>query len=350
MKNISEFTLEEMVGQIVMSGFKGADPDDDHPVFDALKNYKLGGLWITDNETAFGEVLGNIESPAQVQKLLMRLKETSEYPLFISIDAEGGRVIRLKEKFGFPPTESARKLGEANNLSKTSEQSESIAEMLKTLGINFNFAPVVDLDINPDNPALGRKERCFSADADTVIEHAREVIKAHREAGILTSLKHFPGQGSASTDSHVGFTETTDTWSDIELEPYKQLIKEDLVDSILVAHVVNKQIDEEHPATLSEKTINGLLRKELGYDGVVISDDLGMGAISKNYEYEHAIELSINAGTDIILHSNVEVYHPENAQITINTILKLVKDGKVSEDRIKEAFSRVWKLKQTIDA
>lgn len=342
-----KYSLEQMVGQMVMSGFKGTDPEESHPVFDALKNYHLTGLWITDNETVFGEVLGNIESKPQLQKLLTRLQNASEFPLLLSIDGEGGRVIRLKEKHGFPKTLSAKEVAK-EGISKTYEQSKMIAEMLKELGFNYNLVPVVDLDINPDNPALGRKERCYSDSPVLVTEHAREVIKAHREAGILTCLKHFPGQGSAETDSHVGFTETSNTWKEEELLPYKELIKEDMVDTVLVAHVVNNQIDAEHPATLSKKTIDGLLRKELGYDGVVISDDLGMGAISKNYKYDHAIELAVNAGTDIILHSNVEVHDPQIAQITIKTILNLIENGKIDKSRIYESFERIQKLKSRL--
>ncbi len=341
------FSLAEKIGQMVMIGFRGTEADESSPIIKAVKNHHLGGVWLTDNENEMGIINGNIRSPKQVRKLVSDLQASAEIPLFISIDAEGGNIIRLKEKYGFPPTLSAKKLGEADDPDLTSKQAGLIATMLSKLGINFNFAPVLDLDINKQNPALGKKERCFSDDPRSVVKHAEVIIEHHRKHGILCAAKHFPGHGSALKDSHHGFVDITDTWSENELHPYRTLIERGMPDAVITAHIFHSVLDSQYPATLSNPIINGMLRQQLGFEGIVISDDMNMGAIQYNYSYDNAVELAINAGVDIILQSNVDHYDVEIALHTIKIIENLVDSGRVPLNRIDESFQRIMKRKMT---
>ena len=184
----------------------------------------------------------------------------------------------------------------------TRMQAEKMAQWLYATGINNNLAPVVDLDINPLSPAIGYYERSFSMDPVVVIDHAQWFISEFSNYNIITTLKHFPGHGSAEEDSHLGFTDITDTWTDKELLPYRHLIVNDYDDIIMVGHLYNAHIDSVYPASLSFKTIQGLLRDSLGFNGVVVSDEMLMGAITNNYSFDEAIELAINAGTDMLLY------------------------------------------------
>ncbi|MCF7740946.1 MAG: glycoside hydrolase family 3, partial [Candidatus Marinimicrobia bacterium] len=161
-------------------------------------------------------------------------------------------------------------------------------------------------------------------------------------------LKHFPGHGSTMDDSHHDFVDATESWNEKEIKPYQYFIDNNMVDAILTAHILIQDFDESHPATLSRSIITDLLRRRMGYDGVVISDDLNMGAIRLNYNYEDAVELAINAGVDIILNSNVMQYNANIAKITFQTIKNLVEKGRISKARIDESFSRIMKLKRNL--
>src|SRR5690606_10098573 len=168
-----------------------------------------------------------------------------------------------------------------------------MAATLAEAGINLNLAPVVDVNVNPDNPVIGQLERSFSGDPDVVTEQAKAFIEAHHEHGVLCTLKHFPGHGSSEADSHLGFVDVTNLWSRQELEPFRNLIDAGLADAIMTAHIFNANWDSEHPATLSRAVITGILREELGYDGVVITDDMQMGAIRDFYGFEAAVVMSV---------------------------------------------------------
>lgn len=219
------------------------------------------------------------------------------------------------------------------------------AERLKAAGANHNFAPVVDLNLNPDSPAIGRYGRSFSADPTVVVEQAAAFIRAHRDQGITTTLKHFPGHGSASADSHAGFVDVTATWQPVELEPYRQLIAQGLVDSVMTAHVFNAQLDPDAVATLSKPIITGLLRDEMGFDGVVFSDDMQMGAIADSYSFAEAVVATVNAGVDVVAIGNNLDYDPAVAVRVIDILAAAVADGRISAARIDEAYRRIMALK-----
>jgi beta-N-acetylhexosaminidase len=220
--------------------------------------------------------------------------------------------------------------------------------MLAELGINLNLAPVVDLNTNPDNPVIGRLERSFSADPAVVTEHALAFIRAHHEHQVLCSLKHFPGHGSSATDSHLGLVDVTSTWSSAELEPYARIIEAGEADTIMTAHVFNATLDPTYPATLSRPTITGILRDRLHYGGVVLCDDLQMGAIREQYGYETAVEAVIAAGVDILVIANNTVYEEGITARTVAIIKQLMEDGKVSEARIDESHGRIQRLKSRL--
>ncbi len=216
------------------------------------------------------------------------------------------------------------------------------------VGINVNLAPVVDVNVNPENPVIGGLKRSFSSETDIVARHAREVILAHRKQGVLTALKHFPGHGSSTEDSHLGFTDVTRTWSCSELKPYRDLFKSPGADMVMTAHVFNARLDPEWPATLSSRVLNGLLRKGLGFDGVIISDDMQMKAITDKHDLETALKKTILAGTDIIIFGNNLVYEEDVARKAGDIILDLVRRDKIPAARIKEAYQRIMSLKEQI--
>ncbi len=338
-------SLDCMIGQMIMIGFRGTVVDENDPIIREIHEHNLGGVWLTDNDSPMGDTIGNVRSPQQVKELIDDLQAHAEQPLFVAIDAEGGQVIRLKEQYGFPKTLSARMLGRLNDIKRTEAQAETIARLLKALGVNFNFAPVLDLNKVPENPALGKKERTFSDDADVVLLHARKVIESHKRHGLATCVKHFPGHGSVSIDSHDDLVDLSLSWTREELRPFSELIHDNMVEAILPGHVHLKTYDPHYPATLSNRIIGHMLRKELGFKGLVISDDLDMGAIRKHYPYKKAVELAINAGVDIILRSNVLIYDEAITRKTVALIKQLVKDGRISEKRIEESFNRIQRLK-----
>jgi len=223
-----------------------------------------------------------------------------------------------------------------------------MAATLAALGINLNLAPVVDVNVNPANPVIAKYGRSFSADPETVTAHAFEFVRAHHEQGVLCTLKHFPGHGSSTEDSHLGMVDVTETWSRRELVPYVRVIEAGQADAIMTAHVFNADLDAEHPATLSPPTVTDMLRQELGYDGVVISDDMQMGAITKHYGFERAVRRAIEAGIDIIAFANNSVYEEDVAVRAIAHIKRLVQQGIISEARIDRSYHRIRRLKDRL--
>jgi beta-N-acetylhexosaminidase len=256
-------------------------------------------------------------------------------------------VNRLKTKYGFPPSASAAYLGKINNLDSTRFYADLTASTLRGLGINVNFAPDVDLAINPDNPIIAGKERSYSIDPAVVSKHAESVIKAHQRLGIVTSPKHFPGHGSSTNDTHLGMADVTQVWQEIELEPYRILIENKILDAIMTAHIVNRNLDSAgYPATLSKSIVGKILRNQFHFDGVIFSDDMHMRAISDHYGLKNALSLSINAGLDVLLFSNniTEAKNSESEKVH-RYIRELVEEGKISEERIKESYHRILILK-----
>ncbi|OPZ90649.1 MAG: putative lipoprotein YbbD precursor [candidate division TA06 bacterium ADurb.Bin417] len=223
-----------------------------------------------------------------------------------------------------------------------------MARLLKEIGFNLNLAPVVDLNINPDSPAIGRKERAFAADPATVVRYASAFIRAHRRAGLLTALKHYPGHGSAAEDSHLGLTDVTATWTAAELEPYRRLIRAGLADAVLTAHVIQAGVDPDWPASLSTRHLKENLRGKLGFRGVIITDDLQMGAVSRLYSFEEAVVRALDAGSDILLFANYFTPDREAPARAGRAILAAVRAGRLSPERIDQSYQRVLRFKSRL--
>jgi beta-N-acetylhexosaminidase len=210
--------------------------------------------------------------------------------------------------------------------------------------LRFTPASVVDLNVNPDNPAVGALDRAFSADPGITARDAAIEIRAHRRRGVRTALKHFPGLGSATANTDFGVADVTSTWSEKELRPYRDLLADDLVDAVMAAHVVNGQIDGSAPASLSVKTVDGLLRGDLGWDGVVITDDLQAAAITDAFGFRESIHLALEAGNDLLLFANQQVYDDGIVSRVVDIVAGLVLDGTITEARIDASLERVARL------
>jgi beta-N-acetylhexosaminidase len=339
-------TLKEKIGQLLMVGFRGMEDGDHQAIVRDIRSGRIGGVVLFDRDLALGTGERNIRSPEQVRALNVSLQTAAAVPLLVAVDQEGGQVARLKEKAGFPATESAQHLGRLNDVTLTDAYAEQTAAALAACGFNLNFAPLVDLAVNPDNPIIARFARSYGVDPDTVVRHALAVIAAHRRHGVGCTLKHFPGHGSSRQDSHLGFTDVSDTWDEAELRPFREIIARGQADVIMTAHIFNRRLDPAFPATLSSRVIGGLLRQELGFAGVVISDDMDMKAISDEYDRQTALELALNAGNDILLFANNLVYDADLAARTIATIERLVADGRVNERTLDASCRRVMDLKK----
>jgi beta-N-acetylhexosaminidase len=341
--------LDVKIGQMILAGFRDDKLKDKNPIIADIQQRGLGGVVLFDYDVAMGKYKRNIKSPAQLAALDAALQAATPYPpLLISTDQEGGRVNRLKPAYGFPPSYSQQYLGDKNDLAFTHACAETTAQTLVAAGINLNLAPVVDLNVNPDNPIIGYYERSFSADPEIVTAHALAVIAAHHEHGVLTTLKHFPGHGSSTGDSHQGFVDVTDTWSAIELAPFRDIVQAGVCDVVMTAHIFNAHLDPDYPATLSQPTITGILRDQLGWDGVVITDDMGMGAITQYYGFEMAAELAVRAGADILAYAvnSADGFGPTIPARVFQVIKGLVETGAIPESRIDASYGRIMRLKE----
>ena len=333
-------SIDHKIGQMLLIGLKGTSADTASEFYKDIKEGKIGGI------TMYEANLTPTNTEENLRAMISTYQAAAPIPLFVAITQEGGQVNRLKPKYGFLPMPSAEYLGNLDDPDSTKYYADNIAFTLSRLGINLNFAPVVDIYM-ATNPVLGSRQRTFSSDPARIIKHARQFILSHNYFKVNTVLKHFPGHGSSTTDSHLGLTDVSKTWHKEELAPYRELIKEGLVRAIMTAHIVNENLDNERlPATLSKKIITGLLRKDLGFNGVVFSDDMNMKAISSEYGLKQSIEMSINAGVDVLLFSgNIPGVIPNGAADIVNIIRDLIKEGKISKERINESYRRIIKMK-----
>jgi len=327
----SRVISEQMIGSMLMVGFYGTSAKPNSQICKDIKRYNLAGVILFDFNPTDKSKPKNISNKNQLAQLIKELKTCSkDGKLLIAVDQEGGKVQRLKSKYGF-----YGKFLKASDISKLKDDQitshySSMAKELHSVGINYDLAPVVDLDINPKNHVIHGLGRSFGSDPKKVARYASLFINNMHKQNVLTSLKHFPGHGSSTGDTHKGFVDVTNQWQSKELEPYKILISQNRVDTIMVAHVYNKKLDPKYPATLSNKIINGKLRKELGFKGVVITDDMQMGAIG-SYSLKDRVKLAINAGNDILLFGNqINPLNTISTKTLVDTILSLINiDSKV---------------------
>jgi len=335
-------SLDIKIGQMILIGFPQAEVDEE--VLREIREGKVGSVII------FEKNIPPRNSFVALKKIIWTYQSAATTPLFICIDQEGGKVNRLKDKYGFPRSITADAMGKSNSLDSVRFYAEATAATLSGLGINVNFAPVVDLAANPSNPVIVRHGRAFSNNEDSVTMLAKEFIIQHRKHGVLTSLKHFPGHGSSSADTHLELTDVTQTWTERELKPYKDLISEGYADAVMTSHIVHRSLDADgRPGTLSEPIINGLLRKKLNFDGLIFSDDMQMHAITKHFGLEEAIKLAVNAGVDIMTFSNNIAGSDERTVDKVHSIIRrMVEDGTIKKERIDDSYQRIMRTKKRL--
>lgn len=337
-----------MIGQMLMIGFRGLTLSQQEPIYAEIQSGRCGNVVLFSYDVPNDSPVRNIESTQQLTALNRSLQQLAPGRLLIAADQEGGLVARLRPSNGFPATLSHEELAALNDLGQTRSRAADMASTLLANGINLNLAPVVDVNVNPENPVIGGIERSFSADPEVVARQAAAFIDGHHDRGVLTTLKHFPGHGSSEDDSHLGFVDVTQTWSRQELLPYQRLIQAGKVDAVMTAHIFNETLDDRYPATLSQPTITGILRNELRFDGVIITDDMQMGAIRDHYGFEESVELAVQAGCDMIAIANNSIYDPNVSRRAFDVIRQAVQAGRISQARIEESHQRILRLKQRL--
>jgi len=341
------------VADLLLVGFRGSQVEGSEEIRTLVCDVKVGGLILFERDAVTGQSR-NIVSPEQVKQLTADLQalalQCAGRPLLIAADNEGGLVMRLSSRVGYLPTPAPQELGDQGDVAQTELEARRMGATLREAGINWNLAPVVDVAVNPLNPAVVTLGRTYSSDPKQVVAQARAFIEGMHEAGVLTSLKHFPGHGSSRTDSHHGFVDVTETADlKVELEPYRVLIKEGLADSVMTAHVFNRGIDMALPATLSRYTVRRYLRGKLGYKGLVVSDDLLMGAIRQRYGVEEAAILALQATVDVLLVSQNQGRYEQGAAARVGAAIQsAIKEGRLSRKAVQAALDRVEAFRRRI--
>lgn len=326
-KIVESMSQTEKLGQMVMIGIQGTKVDDDSLYM--LHQFHMGGVILFDR---------NMESPEQVKQLTSDLQAQSneKVPLFIGIDEEGGDVVRMAEKLTPPP--SQKEIGATGDIEQAKTWAIKTAKSLKDMGINVNFAPVADVGSND--------KRSYSTDTNTVIDFVRAATEGYQQENIIYSLKHFPGIGKGRVDSHVD-SSSIDVAKEVlmaeDILPFKTIIDENEPNDyfILVSHLKYPALDEEYPASLSSKIMTDLLRNELGYKGIIITDDMEMGAVANHNDFRSIGVKAVKAGVDIVLVCH-EYQHQQEVYLGL---LDAVNSGEISQERIDESVKRIIKVK-----
>lgn len=318
------------IGQLLMVGFDGAAPAEG--VEELIRKHHIGGVILFSR---------NIKDPAQCAKLTESLQKAApDAPLFIAVDQEGGRVSRLAPPFTqFPP---ARTLGHCDSVDLTYSCAEAMAKELAAVGINMNFAPVLDVDTNPKNPIIG--DRAFGASPTLVSKHGLATIAALHDQRVIACGKHFPGHGDTAADSHKTLPRVDHSlhrMADLELKPFIHAV-ENRLHAVMTAHVLYTKLDEKYPASLSKKIISQLLRKTIQFEGLVVTDDLEMKGITDGFTVPEAAVRAVQAGSDLIL-----VCHSLDQQkAVLEALIHAVEKGTITQERLNESLSRILSLKE----
>ncbi|MFD1171108.1 beta-N-acetylhexosaminidase [Oceanobacillus picturae] len=330
---ISSMTIEEKVGQMLMVGFEGTQVNDQTRNF--IQENHIGGIILFER---------NITDSKQLLNLNRELKElnadSKDIPLFISVDEEGGVVSRMPPQIVNLP--DSKEIGDHNNSELAYQVGEAIGERVNAFGFNVTMAPVMDVNSNPDNPIIGK--RSFGDNKEIVSKMGVEEMKGIQSKDIIPVIKHFPGHGDTDVDSHLGLPIVHNSLESIrkmELVPFQKAIDHQ-ADMTMVAHILLPEIDNEDPASLSKNVVTTMLREELGFNGVAITDDMTMGAILENYDIGDATVKAVQAGNDIVL-----VCHgDENKLKAVHSLTKAVESGAIKEERIDESVERILLLKE----
>lgn len=338
-------TLEEMAGQMIVVGFQGDDVADTavENLRDELAAGRLGGVMLLKI---------NVKSLDAVAAMNAAFRAASPELLpFLTLDQEGGAVERLTKDVGFKEIPNAAAIAAGNSPNEAEAIYAEMASSIAALGFTVNFGPVADINLNTSNQVIAKFGRAFSDDPAVVASYDAAFIKAHHAAGVLTALKHFPGHGSSTADSHEGFVDITDTWQPSELDPYRTLMGENLVDMVMVGHLYHADYSDagaQTPSSLSPQWISGVLRDELGYDGIVISDDLEMGAIRDHFTLEQTVTMAVRAGTDVLLFSNTAKYRASLGAEILAILVAEAEADPAFAARIAESYERIVELKGRI--
>lgn len=331
-KKINEMTLDEKIGQMVLSGFNGTNLNNELSIL--IDDLKVGGVILFSR---------NIEDSRQLKKLTSDIIETNKnIPLFISIDEEGGRVNRLAKNI--KKFESAKSIGDKGDVKYAYENGKEIGKTLKEHKINMNFAPVLDIYSNSKNTVIG--DRAFGDDEKIVEAMGIATMQGLKDENIISVIKHFPGHGDTEVDSHIGLPVVEKSIEQLyrfEFVPFIKAIKSG-ADAVMVSHILMKQIDDKNPATLSYNLITGILRKDMKFSNVIVTDDMFMKAITNKLSVEDASIKSIKAGSDIILIGN----DVSKTKSVIDRIKLAVERNEISEKRINESVYRILNLKEKL--
>jgi beta-N-acetylhexosaminidase len=335
--------LREAIASLLIVGFRGSTIDTVDPNAAAVRD-GLGGLILFSRDGVTGKAR-NIVSPAQLRALTSGLRRMAgDRRLLIAIDQEGGQVARLNPTDGFPAFESEAEIGRTDDAAVALDFGKRLGRTLADVHVNLNLAPVVDLDVNPTNPAIGALDRSFSADPGIVSDLALAEIEGHHEYAVGTAVKHFPGLGSATVNTDTGVADGSATWTDAELEPYRRLIPTGQLDVVMAGHIIVERLGGSTPASLSPAIVTDLLRGQLGWTGPVITDSLEATAIMSTHTLEEALALAIEAGNDLLLIANQKPYDAHLATRAIDAIEGHVTSGRISRDRLEASRARVAAL------
>ena len=327
-KKINEMTLDEKIGQMMIIFYRNGNMDS--TLKSSLDTVKPGGF-ILFNE--------NITTYENTLKLVKDIKATSKIPMFISIDQEGGSVQRLSMLSEASKIPYMYYVGKMNDEKLSEEVGKVVGEELRVIGVNMDFAPVLDIYENKENTVIGK--RSFGESKEVVSKQALAFSKGLESTGVIPVYKHFPGHGNTKEDSHYELPVVSKTKEELlndDLVPFKEAIKND-AKVIMIGHLAVPEITHDNtPASLSRELITDLLKNELGYNGIVITDALNMGALTKNYNQDEIYVKAINAGVDILL-------MPPGSVKALESIKKSVNDGLISEDTINKSVKKILKLK-----
>ena len=327
------------IGSMLVLGFSGASSDAEgaQGLARHIAAGRAGGACFLGH---------NARSQAGIESLTRLFASAGKnFRPLIAIDQEGGAVQRLGSKLGYAAVPAAQAVAARNDPAAAQAIYRKMAGVLRSAGFNLNLAPVVDLGFEPRNPIIGHYGRAFGSDGATVARYASAFVAGHREAGVLTALKHFPGHGSTLVDSHEHAVDLTPTWREDEIEPYRKLAQTGMIDIVMSGHLTHGKFTGGQPATLSQKAIETWLRGAIGYQGAVMTDDLDMAAIRNSYELPDAIIRAINAGNDLILLSNSADPDPDLPVAVIESVKQAVASGKLPASRINESAARIAALK-----
>ena len=337
--------LNPRLGELLLVGFHGTTLQDNAALEGLLCETRVAGVILFARN-----IVDAAQTARLTRDLTVRARACTGRPLLVAVDAEGGQVMRLGPAAGWTATLSHQELGQAGDLAQTELEARRIGGMLREAGINWNLAPVIDVGYNPANPVIVGVGRSFGANPKLVAAQARAYIAGMHAAGILTAVKHFPGHGSSVDDSHAGFVDVTDTARpEVELVPYRLLLAEGVMDAVMTAHVFNRHLDAWVPATLSRPTIDGVLRSELGWRGVVVSDDMRMGAIQQHYGAGDAAVRALRAGVDLILIADDRLPGDGSASAgTLEAIRRALRQGRLPAGQVDEALARIAALRSRL--